>query len=177
MYLHRPVEYNYLLENKLMTPGSIGFPTTTCLIEYHRKLSTNLTKALYQVDLFINLIRSIVPPEHLLQQEVILLLYTQKDLFISLVEDCPKIKLVKHRIPTFPGLIPKAAKLPLYIEQQVKQQLVNLPCIEKAGIIKRYISPWAAATKFPPKPNRKLQIVYNYILINSVTIKMNYSIR
>lgn len=47
MYLYHPVEYNYLLENKLITLGSIGFPTITYLIEYYCKLSTNLTKALY----------------------------------------------------------------------------------------------------------------------------------
>lgn len=44
------------------------------------------------------------------------------------------------------------------------------------GIIIKYMSPWSACTKFLRKTLGKLWIVHNFMLINTATIKMNYSL-
>lgn len=46
-----------------------------------------------------------------------------------------------------------------------------------AGIIIKCMSPWSAHTKFPRKTLGKLWMVYNFMLINAATIKMNYPLQ
>ena len=48
--------------------------------------------------------------------------------------------------------------------------------MEEAGIIMRETSEWGARTKFPPKKpgSDQLQVVHNFILVNDVTIKLQY---
>jgi hypothetical protein len=105
------------------------------------------------------------------------LLYTWRDLFIEHVTNMPATRLVKHHIPTFPWAILRAARLPLYTEEERIWQVKNLPKMVDAGIIIKCTSPWSAHTKFPRKPSGKLQIVHNFMPINAVIIKMNYPLQ
>jgi hypothetical protein len=68
-------------------------------------------------------------------------LYTWRDLFVEQVTEMPATRLVEHRIPTFPWTTPRAAKLPLYTEEEKKWQLQNLPRMAEAGIIVECTSP------------------------------------
>lgn len=89
----------------------------------------------------------------------------------------PAIRLIEHRIPTYPWATPRAAKLPLYMEEEKSWQVENLPKMVDAGIIIKYMSPWSARTKFPRKTSGKLRMVHNFMPINTATIKINYPLR
>lgn len=104
-------------------------------------------------------------------------LCTWRDLFVEEVNEMPGTRLVMHCIPTCPRAILKAAKLPLYTEEEITWQYRNIPAMEEARIISPCISPWCTKTKFPQKHSGVLRMVHQYIPINSTIIKMNYLMR
>lgn len=90
------------------------------------------------------------------------------------VEDMPVTDIIEHRIPTYSHTIPKAARVELFTLEEIRFQQLILPKMERARIITKCESPWAAQTKFPRRKNGKLRMVHAFIPINSATIKSQY---
>jgi len=102
------------------------------------------------------------------------LLYTWRDCFVTSISEIKMTDLVMHEIPLKPGTKPHRGKMPLYTLQEKKFMQEVLPMMEKAGIIVRCESPWAATTKFPPKKNGSFRMVHVYCRLNKSTVKSNY---
>ncbi|KAJ8175493.1 hypothetical protein LV161_008779 [Aspergillus fumigatus] len=163
------------IEDEMENIGYLGFPTTSRPQEYRRAITTDHDQAQAWMKENTRLLGPLVTKEE--WPAVADLLYTWKDLFVERVTDMPATRLVEHRIPTYPWATPRAAKLPLYTEEEKSWQVENLPKMVDAGIIIECMSPWSARTKFPRKTSGKLRMVHNFMPINAATIKMNYPLR
>ena len=109
------------------------------------------------------------------------LLYTWRDIFETDLLRIRWTDLIEHALVLNSEAKPYRAKILLYTEQEIRFCQELIPCMEEAGLIRRCDSAWGAHTKFVPKPradlrpeNNKLQMVHNFIPLNSVTEKSRY---
>lgn len=106
------------IEDEMENIGYLGFPTTSRPQEYRRAITTDHDQAQAWMKENTRLLGPLVTKEE--WPAVADLLYTWKDLFVERVTDMPATRLVEHRIPTYPWATPRAAKLPLYTEEEKK---------------------------------------------------------
>ncbi|KAG0134386.1 hypothetical protein HOY82DRAFT_470359, partial [Tuber indicum] len=71
------------------------------------------------------------------RKRAMVLLYTWKDAFADALEDMPVTDLVEHQIPVCPGAQPRRARDKVYTKEEQNWLEVNIPRLEKAGIIGR----------------------------------------
>ena len=122
----------------------------------------------------IRLGASLTPEE---RQEAQLLLYTWKDLFVRQLKEMPITDLVEHRIPVRSSTQPIRARDKIYTREERDWLEINIPEMEKAGIIGRSESPWSHRTKFVRKKDGGLRMVHVFCPINGATILSGYPMK
>lgn len=151
----------------------LGFPTLRRVAPHRRPLSTIINeRATELVDRFPEMCGPCAEtPEQ--KEAVMKLIATWDDLFVEDIRSMPTTDLVTHLIPTYQDAIPRMTRPRLYTAEEVEWQHQNLPKLEKAGVIARCYSPWAAPTLFPRKHDKTLRMVNAFNDINNWTIKAN----
>ena len=132
------------MDREINRHGYIGYPVSDRPISYHRIINPETwEEAVHWIMDPGNrqLIGELVSEYSSCWELVVMVLYTWRDLFVEDVRQMPQTRLIEHRIPTYPRVVPKAAKLPLYTLQEEEWIQENIPKIEAAGIIARYNSP------------------------------------
>lgn len=168
------------IEEEMTKHSQMGFPVgeEDRPVDFQRNVSGDVTRAREWMkenkELFGDCIGEIGEEQ---KDEVARVMYTWKDLFVEDVRDMPQTRLVQHRIPTYPGVIPFAARIPLYTPEEEDWMEENLPPMRDANIISGCVSPWCAKTKFPRKSSGRLRMVHQYIRLNQGTIPMNYPMK
>lgn len=165
------------IDDEMEELGYLGFPTNTRPNQFRRSMDPYSTSTRDWIKSNAHLLGPAITEGSSEWRAATRLLYTWKDLFVTRVTEMPETNLVEHRIPTYPWATPRAAKLPLYTEEEKNWQTENIPSMLQAGIITECTSPWSARTKFPRKASGKLRIVHNFMPINAATIKMNYPLK
>ncbi len=104
------------------------------------------------------------------------LLYTWRECFAKTLRDVKPTDLIEHSIDLKPNARPSYSKIPRYTEKERQFCDRIFPEMEEAGIIIRASSDWGCRSRFPPKKkdSEELRVVYNYIPLNSQTIKPQY---
>ena len=157
--------------------GILGFPTDRRPDSFRRTRRAGDNSDINRwLEAYPNLLGDQVDTEER-REQACNLLATWRDLFVTDVEDMPMTDIIEHRIPTYSHTIPKSARVGLFTPEEIKFQQLILPKMERAGIITRCKSPWAARTKFPRRKNGKLRMVHAFIPINSATIKSQYPMK
>jgi len=103
-----------------------------------------------------------------------LLLYTWNDGCASQIDEMPVTDMVEHRIPVYPGAQPRRAKDKIYTQEEQDWLDVNLPQLERAGVIRTSESPWSHRTKFVRKKDRGLRMVHVFCPVNEATMLSSY---
>jgi len=111
------------------------------------------------------------------EKEAKLLLYTWKDAFASQIEEMPVTDLVEHRIPVYPGAQSRRAKDKIYTKEERDWLDINLPQLERAGVIGRSESPWSHSTKFVRKQDGGLRMVQVVCPVNEATMLSSYPMK
>ena len=106
-----------------------------------------------------------------------LLLYTWKDIFADVLKDMPVTDLVEHQIPVKPGSQPQRAREKIYSKEERDWLELNIPKLERDGIIGRSDSPWSHRTKFVRKKDGGLRMVHVFCPINPVTMVSSYPMK
>ena len=105
------------------------------------------------------------------------LLYTWRDRFVRQLKDMPVTDLVEHRIPVHQGAQPTRARDKIYTKEERDWLEINIPEMERAGIIGRSESPWSHRTKFVRKKDGGLRMVHVFCPINGATILSGYPMK
>lgn len=111
------------------------------------------------------------------EKKAVLLLYTWKDVFAKALKDMPVTDLVEHNIPVWPGSQSRQARDKIYTKEEKDWLELNIPKLERAGIIGRSDSAWSHRTKFVRKKDGGLLIVHVFCPINAVTMVSSYPMK
>lgn len=104
------------------------------------------------------------------------MLYTQKDCFTTTVREIKTTDLIEYSIDLLPNIkLVKSTLLRYTVEEREFANRI-FPKLKDTRIIIRRSSPQGYRTKFPPKKKGSplLRVVYNFILVNTFTIKLGY---
>src|SRR5947199_8590065 len=93
------------------------------------------------------------------------------------MRDVKPTNLLHHAIDLKQQIKPVKSKVPRYTLKEREFTAKIFSEMEEAGIIIQSMSEWEAKTKFPPKKkgSDQFQVVHNFIPINKVTIKLQYT--
>ena len=178
--LEVPEEYDKLQDNEKeekVFGKVLQFPTARRPLNYRRELKDK-SEAAEAAAWFAT--RKITMGERLTKEEkeeAILLLYTWKDAFANELKDMPVTDLVEHQIPVWPGAQPRRAKDKVYTKEEQDWIELNIPKLERAGIIGRSESPWSHRTKFVRKKDGGLRMVHVFCPINEATMVSSYPMK
>jgi len=111
------------------------------------------------------------------KKKAVLLLYTWQDAFANALKDMPVTDLVEHHIPVWPGSLPRRRRDKIYTKEEKDWLELNIPKLEKDGIIGRSDSPWSHRTKFVRKKDGGLRMVHVFCPINAVTMVSSYPMK
>ena len=111
------------------------------------------------------------------RKRAMLLLYTWKDVFANALKDMPVTDLVEHQIPVKPGSQPQRAHKKIYSKEERDWLELDIPKLERDGIIGRSDSPWSHRTKFVRKKDGGLRMVHVFCPINAVTMVSSYPMK
>ncbi|KAI9776060.1 MAG: hypothetical protein M1816_005590 [Peltula sp. TS41687] len=138
--------------------GTLGFPALRRPKEYRRSQITTASDNSIEESFNASQI-TIGPMDGNERREILRLLYTWRDLFVTDVRDIPPADLIQHRIPTHSRARSRTANPQLYTPEEEQYQREMIPKLVEAGVIVQCDSPWAARTKFPRRKSGKLQMV------------------
>ncbi len=104
------------------------------------------------------------------------MLYTQKDCFTTTVREIKITDLIEYSINLLPNIKLVKSTLLRYTAEEREFTNYIFPKLKDARIIIRRSSPQGHRTKFPLKKKGSplLRVVYNFILVNTFTIKLGY---
>jgi hypothetical protein len=111
------------------------------------------------------------------RKQIIRLLYTWMDMFITDTTTMVGTDLMIYSIPTWDDAVPVRAKGKLSTPRERAWMELNLLKPLEAKIINHSLSPWCRGTKFVPKKDRDLRMVHVYCPINAATIPNAYPMK
>jgi hypothetical protein len=153
----------------------LQFPTQRRPVDYRRTLMSSATgiPTWFEVS-GIKLGTKLTAEQH---EAVVKLLFTWKDLFASQIGEMPVTDLVEHCIPVYPYMQPRRTKDKIFTKEERDWLTINIPLLEKSGVIGRSESPWSHRTKFVRKKDGGLCMVHVFCPINQATILSSYPMK